>query len=186
LILLNKFSETFPNPLLLVQVINVQLYFPEQAQSAYNNLLLIEKRFSKSRDPHFKLELYTNLGHLANRLGLFKEHVVYRQKALKAGIKYNNIQQIGICEYNLARSLQINDRLLEAVIHYKKAIFYSEQAKDVAATNVAKLYLTQVNLQQNQNHHAREIFNSINIDMLASNRRDFYFELKDALSKTSS
>ncbi len=170
LALLAQFNKAYKDPLMLVQVVNLQLYFPDQLQSAYNNLLTIEKRFEKSRDPHFKLELYANLGHLADRLKKPKEQILYREKSLAASKIYNNKQQIGITEYNLARILQEQDRLLEATIHYKEAIKYGSIAKDVALLNSAKLHLTEIHLKQHQTKLAQDVFNTIDTVKLASGR----------------
>jgi tetratricopeptide (TPR) repeat protein len=180
-LILQSLTELYPKPIHLVQLVNLQLDFPDQTDSAYQMALELEKKYVKLNDPLVNMELYSNLGHLAYKKKQYKRLLVYRLKAKEWALKLNNVQQLAVASYNLARAYQDQDRLFEASAQFEQAISYAKQANDSSTKSLAQIYLAHVKYLQGLLPQAREIFNQIDASEVVSYRQALYLSVKDEL-----
>jgi len=184
--LMNETNASFPNPMILLRIANLQMVFPDQYQAAYNTMIDIQKKFSRSQNPEFQMTLYNNLASFAYHQKLTHQFLDYCDKAYFWAKKFGNIQQLGVMAYNLARAFDIEQRLLEATTLYKTAIDYAQQANDYAVQITSKLYLAKLKLNQNQITQARFLFDSIDSSKVLPYRKAMYLQVQQALSSTTS
>ncbi len=180
-LILQSLTEIYPKPMHLVQFVNLLLEFPDQTDSAYEMALELEKKYVKLNDPLVNMELYSNLGHIAYRKKLYKRLLVYRLKAKEWALKLNNVQQLAVASYNLARAYQDQDRLFEASEQFEQAISYAKQANNSSTKSLAQIYLAHVKYLQGLLPQAREIFNQIDANEVVSYRQALYLSVKDEL-----
>ena len=159
--LLAQMNEAYPSPLRLVQFANLQMQLDEN-QEAYDLMLGLAKKYPKSPDTRFMVELHGNLGHAANKLGYLESSLAHWQETKKWVFLFNNKQQIAVVLFNLA---DIHDKLSqhsEAAKYFSDAISFAVEAGDKVKANQARFHLLQTQLKQGAVCQQNSVFNEIN------------------------
>ncbi|WP_206486163.1 tetratricopeptide repeat protein [Thalassotalea sp. G2M2-11] len=177
--LLEQLNEQYPSPIRLVQFANLQMVLKEH-QQAYELLLSLTQKYQHSPDSHFMLELFGNLGHVTDKLGKHEEAVSYWLKAITWSEVYGNTQQIAVVRFNIANSYMQLKQYQEAAEHYEKALELALTAQDIVKANMARFRLVQVLIEQDKLCHAKQLFEQINEEVLASRAE---FKQPTALTK---
>ncbi|MCO4798862.1 MAG: tetratricopeptide repeat protein [Colwelliaceae bacterium] len=166
--LLSKMNEVYPSPLRLVQFANLQMQLKEY-QEAYDLMSGLAKKYTKSPDIRFLVELHGNLGHVANRLGNIEQSLIHWQETKKWVHLFGNKQQIAVVLYNLAdihvKLAQYND----AEKHYNEAIIFAVEAGDKVKANQARYHLLTTQLKQRSICKDNTLFTTIEAEFLPKN-----------------
>eukprot|EP00487_Bulimina_marginata_P010782 TRINITY_DN5936_c0_g1_i2.p1 TRINITY_DN5936_c0_g1~~TRINITY_DN5936_c0_g1_i2.p1 ORF type:complete len:192 (+),score=26.32 TRINITY_DN5936_c0_g1_i2:79-576(+) len=96
--LLNDVNKNFSDPILLVQLLNLQLYSDIDPRIPYRMLKGLAQKFQRRQLPEFKYELFLNLGHFSERVGETKNAIAYRHQAV-------HFAQLLSSQYKLGESL---------------------------------------------------------------------------------
>lgn len=158
-------NNVFPSPMRLVTLANLQMEL-EEDEEAYQTLQALEQKFKSSRNPHFKMELFGNLGHITRRLSLPELSLNYWIKALRWSKEFDNKQQIGTVLYALANAYFNVEKYAFADKYFTQAEGLSKSAGDEVRVNQIKLRLVEVKLKQQELMHAKNIFQTINQDLI--------------------
>ncbi|MDP4984711.1 tetratricopeptide repeat protein [Pseudoalteromonas tunicata] len=180
--LLNQVNKNFANPELLVELLNLQLYSDFDPALGLRMLQQLDKKFLRRDAPRFKFELYTNLGHFADRCNETQKSVIYREQALRFAYALKSDYKIGEALFNLGSSLQKSGDLSDARQRYMASIEFAERAHDDVGVNLAHLYLANVALQQGQVEEAKTWLSRLSIENLPQPRHQLFVELQTKLS----
>jgi tetratricopeptide (TPR) repeat protein len=157
---LTLMNEAYPSPIRLIEVANLQMFIGELPE-AYESLNTLKTKYKSSNNPHFMMELYGHLGHVARQLEYFDEALSHWHIALSWSYKYGNEQQIATVLYNLARAQQHAEKYLLAHKNHLAAITHAETALDFIRASHAKLYLVETKLALGEKKTARTLFLSL-------------------------
>lgn len=166
--LLSKMNEVYPSPLRLVQFANLQMQLNEY-QEAYDLMSGLAKKYTKSPDIRFMVELHGNLGHVANRLGNLEQSLIHWQETKKWVHIFDNKQQIAVVLFNLAG---INVKLSQydkAEKHYIEAIIFAVEAGDKVKANQARYHLLATQLKQRPVCKGNTLLTTIAAEFLPKN-----------------
>lgn len=179
--LLAQMNEVYPSPLRLVQFANLQLQLDED-QQAYDLLLTLAKKYPKSPDTRFMVELHGNLGHAANRLGNYKDALIHWQETKKWAYLFDNKQQIAVVLFNLAEvqlKLKQDDQAEKSFI---AAISYAVKAGDHVKANQARFLLLETQLKLRKVCAKNFVLNTLDTKYLPDNAKYNITRLKAKLS----
>lgn len=179
--LLAQMNEAYPSPLRLVQFANLQMQLDEH-QQAYDLMLGLAKKYSKSPDTRFMMELHGNLGHAANKLGFYKESLKHWQETIPWAFEFGNKQQIAVVLYNLADLHDILSQYDQAEKHFIQAISYAVKAGDKVKANQARLHLLQTQLKQGTVCHKNSIIEDLDSQYLSKTAKADLTLLKNQLT----
>ena len=167
-------NQAYPSPMRLVIFANLQLQLGEE-QQAYELLSSLLKKYPKSPDEAFMMELTGNLGHAANQLGKLEESLVYWQQALHWGQLLGNKQQQAVILYNLADIYFQLTQYPQAEQLLTQTISVAQQANDSKKMNEAKFYLVKARVKTNDVCGALKIYREINLEQLpVRHQQDYY------------
>jgi tetratricopeptide (TPR) repeat protein len=159
-LLLKELNNKYPKPMRLIEIANLQTAMKDYDQAKLT-LLQLELKFKGKYHPIFKRELYANLGHVANFQQDIALHVKYRKKSLKWALRANNIQQVGIAYYNLARAYQKAEYYEHAEDYYLQAINSAQLTQDDISSDLSQLRLIEVVILQGEIEQALILFNKL-------------------------
>lgn len=160
-------NDIYPDPNLLIQLANVQMYMKEYTQ-AYSLLKSLIIKYSDYPDLVFQFELYGTLGHLADRLGYKNKAIEYWQQSLPWALKMKNHQQIATVYFNLAQSEKTDNRLTKAQTNYHNTIKYAKLAGDQIKEAQAKIALAELLFSLNDKAAAKALIINIKSSLLPS------------------
>ena len=170
---LSLMNQAYPSPMRLVIFANLQLQLGEE-QQAYELLSSLLKKYPKSPDEAFMMELTGNLGHAANQLGKLEESLGYWQQALRWGQLLGNKQQQAVILYNLADIYFQLAQYPQAEQLLNQTISVAQQANDSKKINEAKFYLVKARVKINDVCGALKIFREINLEQLPVRHQQDY------------
>ncbi|GHE89118.1 tetratricopeptide repeat protein [Thalassotalea profundi] len=176
-----EMNQVFPSPMRLIQLANLQMRLNED-DLAYETLQALEKKYEKSKNAHFMMELYGNLGHVTRNLSLHELSLEYCLKTIPWSKKYNNQQQIGTVLFNLAKAYLHFGHYNKAEKTLHEAQEFSKKAKDEVKVNQIQLYLIEIKLQQLQTQQAKILFDQINVNYLPKSDLPKITKLQKTLS----
>jgi len=176
--LLGLMNEVYPNPTLLMQFGNLQMIVGEYEQ-AYKFLQSLVIKYRRYPDLAYNLDLYANLGHLADRLGYKEQAIQHWLTSLYWAKQLGNDQQTATVFYNLARSQTTNKNYINAKFNAEKAIEYATLARDYVKQAQAQLLTVQLLLNLKQKAAAKEMLNSIKVEILSSEMLKEFTRLKN-------
>lgn len=158
-------NDIYPDPNLIIQIANVQMYVGENTE-AYSLLQSLIVKYSNYPDPLFQLELYGTLGHLADRLHYKKSAIKYWKLALPWAHKVVNNQQIATILFNLAKSEEANKNLTQAQENYRYTIKYATLANDQIRLTQAKIELAELLFNLKEKAEAKALIKDMQADLL--------------------
>jgi tetratricopeptide (TPR) repeat protein len=176
--LLELMNTVYPNPNLLIQLANLKMYAGEY-KKAYQLLQSLILKYDKYADLVFKVDLYGNLGHLADRLGYKNKAIEYWLTSLNWVKKLGNDQQTATIYLNLANSQTTNQNFNDAKDNALHAIHHATLANDVVKQAQAQLLAVQLFLNLEQKVSAKKLLNSIKIEILSSEMLKVFTRLKN-------
>lgn len=180
--LLNQVNKNFANPELLVELLNLQLYSDFDPALGLRMLQQLDKKFLRRDAPKFKFELYTNLGHFADRCNETQKSVIYREQALRFAYALKSDYKIGEALFNLGSSLDKSGDYVSAHQHFLASIEFAQRAHDEIGVNLAHLYLANVALVQGQIAEAKRWFSGLSTENLPKPRHPLFLELQTKLA----
>jgi tetratricopeptide (TPR) repeat protein len=173
-------NGAYPSPIKLIEIANLQMFIGELPE-AYASLNALKDKYQHSNNPHFMMELYGHLGHVAKKLGYDDEALEHWNTAAPWSYKYGNEQQIAVVHFNLARVQQEAQQYSLAEKNYASAIKHAEIAIDLVKAAHAQLYLAEVKLIKEKKAQAEELLLSIDEKLLVSSYLLKFNELKSQL-----
>jgi len=177
---LARMNEVYPSPIRLIEIANLQMFIGELPE-AYDSLNTLKIKYKESKNPHFMMELYGHLGHVARQLEYFEESLSHWNEAVSWSYKYGNKQQIATVHFNLAQALQTAKKYTLARKNYLATITYAEQALDLIRASHAKLYLAEIMFKQGEKAQAQTLLLSLDKDHFINNALAKYNELNTLL-----
>jgi len=176
-ILLKLMNNAYPNPNLLIQFANLQLYVGEY-KKAYQLLQSLVVKYENYPDLIFHADLYANLGHLADRLSYKKQAVKYWSASLYWEKQVGNDQQIAVLYYNLARSQMWDKNFTNAKFNAEKSIYHATLGCDYIEQAQAQLLTVKILLILKQKTQAKKMLDSIKINTLPESSLNEFTQLK--------
>jgi tetratricopeptide (TPR) repeat protein len=173
-------NGAYPSPIKLIEIANLQMFIGELPE-AYASLNALKDKYQHSHNPHFMMELYGHLGHVAKKLEYDDEALEHWNNAVSWSYKYGNEQQIAVVHFNLAQVQQEVQQYSLAEKNYASAIKYAEIAIDVIKAAHAQLYLAEVKLIMGKKEQAEELLLAIDEKLLVSSYLLKLNELKSQL-----
>lgn len=173
--------DAFGDPLRIVELANMQAVFGDNKR-AYQMLLLAQTRFAKSRDPNFGFELNEQFANVFFHWNNFEKAVYHRKIAVSYAREIGHRGKLSVAISNLARTLQLNGNLDEAVQYYKEALNYVSEPSEIRFKTIYLLRLTEVYLSLNNIAEASKTFAEIRIDDVPNERIPFYYQLQNGLN----
>ncbi|MFD2168343.1 tetratricopeptide repeat protein [Thalassotalea euphylliae] len=168
------------DPMLVVQIAN-GLNSLQQFQQGYELLLPLKEKYRNRHMPKFKHELMENLGHFAFRLGDFEEHLSYRLQALEWAKQTENLNQVAISTYNVARAHQM-------LKNYDRAFHYFQSAEDYQSMgkhdqNMIMYRRAEMSFDMGEIEGAKSYFSKVNRDVPLLSYRDLFDEFEVKLNQ---
>lgn len=177
---LDLINSAYPDPMLLIQLANIKMFVGDHIQ-AYQSLQSLEVKYKRRQDPAFKLELYANLAHLADRLAYKKEAIDYWLESVYWAIEHDNDQQIATVYFNLAQSQVTSSQREEAKQNYLLAIDHATLANDWAKKAQSQYFLANALFNQGLTGEAKKIVLTINASSIPTEHINDLNHLKSAL-----
>lgn len=175
-------SEDWPKPIEFVQIANI-LNTLEEYQQGYDMLLVVEKRFNNHRDPNFRYQLYTNLGHFSYGLGMHQQHINYRFQAREWAEKGKNKNQLAIAVFNIARAHFFINKNQIAREYFEQMLPIAREAENYSLLNNAYINIADTYARQKNNTMVRATLNHVKQTKFSGNYLNRYEDLKRLLSK---
>jgi len=175
--LLGLMNNIYPNPNLLIQLANLQMYVGDY-KKAYQLLQSLIVKYNQYPDLAFNLDLYGNLGHLADRLNYKNQAIKYWSTSLYWAKQLDNNQQTATVYFNLANSQTIVNDFNKAKSSVINAIKYATLAHDDVKCSQAQLLYVQILLDLKQKVEARKILDSVQINTLSEASLTKFMQLK--------
>lgn len=169
-------QEAYPSPIKLIEIANLQMFIGELPQ-AYESLNALKDKYKHSQNPHFMMELYGHLGHVARQLERYDESLQHWHVAVPWSYKYGNEQQIATVVFNLAQAQQHLKQYSLAEKSYFIAIKHAETAVDVVKASHAKLHLAEIKLILGHKKQAKSLLLSLNKTLLIKEYLALYNKL---------
>lgn len=170
--------EGFGDPLRLIELANLQLTLG-QTEQAELTLLNAEGRYSKSRDPIFLFELYSNKALVEDRRQQLQYAAVYRQHALDAVLTTGHSGKIVVALGNLARTRQLQGQYLQARQLYLQALPYFTAEQNTPLQAVYLLRLAELCWQLQDQQQSWQYLQKVQLAQLSSDsHRQLYQQLK--------
>lgn len=157
--LYQKIKSNVSNPLYLVNYGNIILIEAHRHRHAGNvtmakrkyleakqMLLMVKKNYYHYNNPVFQLELYSNLSHCSAFLEQYSAAIEYSKKALFWSRQNDNLQQVGVAHFNLARSFQQAKQYTKARQAFIRSLEYFHDAKDHVSAAVTYLRLAEISV----------------------------------------
>ncbi|MBL4910843.1 MAG: hypothetical protein JKX78_12625 [Alteromonadaceae bacterium] len=158
--LLALMNEAYPDPNLLIKLANIQMFI-EEYQQAYQLLQTLAVNYKRYPDIVFHLDLYGNLGHLADILNYKKQAITYWLTSLKWAKELANEQQTATVYFNLANSQNTMQEFNNAQQNYLNAIQHAILAKDKIKRIEAQIALAQLWLTLDKKTQAKTLITNI-------------------------
>jgi len=175
--LLTLMNNVYPNPNLLIQFANLQLYVGEDKKT-YQLLQSLSVKYENYPDLVFNANLYADLGHLAYRLKYKEQAITYWSTSLYWEKQLGNDQQTALIYYNLAKSQRLNKNFKIAKANAEKAIYHATLAFDFIAQAQAQLLTVQILLDLKQKVEAKKMLDSVQIKTLPEASLTKFMQLK--------
>jgi len=153
-------NEAYPDPNLLIKLANIQMFI-EEYQQAYQLLQTLAVNYKRYPDIVFHLDLYGNLGHLADILNYKKQAITYWLTSLKWAKELANEQQTATVYFNLANSQNTMQEFNNAQQNYLNAIQHAILAKDKIKRIEAQIALAQLWLTLDKKTQAKTLITNI-------------------------
>jgi len=179
---LDLMNSAYPDPMLLIQLANIKMYVGEY-QQAYQSLQSLTVKYKRRQDPAFKLDLYGNLAHLADRLKYKQQAIDYWIESVAWAKKHGNDQQIATVYFNLAQSQISNNEFNAAKQNYLKAIHHSSLANDGAKKAQSQYFLAKQLYNQGLIIEAQAILKATESSYLGPVENKGLLELKSAIDQ---
>jgi tetratricopeptide (TPR) repeat protein len=148
--------EVYPSPIKLIEIANLQMFIGELPE-AYASLNALKDKYKNSQNPHFMMELFGHLGHVARQLGYYEQALEHWHTAVPWSHKYGNEQQIATIYFNLAGAQQDLQQYLLAEKSYVAAIKHAKIALDMVKATHAQLHLAEVKLLLGEKDKAKAL-----------------------------
>jgi hypothetical protein len=158
-------NEAYPSPIKLIEIANLQMFIGELPE-AYESLNALKEKYQNSHNPHFMMELYGHLGHVARQLEFHDEALEHWNAAVPWSYKYGNEQQIATVHFNLAQVQQRAHKYSMAEKNYLAAITHAGIALDTVKASHATLYLAEIKLILGDKEQAETLLLSIDEKLL--------------------
>jgi len=170
-------NEAYPSPIKLIEIANLQMFIGELPQ-AYASLNALKDKYKNSKNPHFMMELFGHLGHIARQLEQYDESLDHWKIAVPWSYKYGNEQQIATVVFNLAQIQQHLKQYTAAEKNYLIAIEHAELALDAVKACHARLFLAEVNIINGKKAKAKEVMSLVDEKLLVDDYLTLYNVLK--------
>jgi len=171
-------NDAYPSPIKLIEIANLQMYIGELPE-AYESLNTLKEKYKNSKNPHFMMELFGHLGHVARQLDLYDEALQHWETAVPWSFKNGNEQQIATVIFNFAQIQQYLKQYSNAEKNYLKAIKHAELALDAVKACHARLFLAEVNIIRGEKAKAEKVMSLIDEKLLTDNYSVLYKTLKN-------
>jgi len=179
---LDLMNNAYPDPMLLIQLANIKMFVGEYEQ-AYQSLQALTVKYQRRQDPAFKLDLYGNLAHLADRLKYKQQAINYWIESIDWAKKHGNDQQIATVYFNLAQSQISNNDFEAAKPNYLKAIHHSTLANDGAKKAQAQYFFAKQLYTQGLKVDAKAIIETVDLSFLTLAENKRLLKLKSAIDQ---
>jgi tetratricopeptide (TPR) repeat protein len=173
-------NDAYPSPIKLIEIANLQMYIGELPE-AYESLNALKEKYKSSKNPHFMMELFGHLGHVARQLDLYNEALLHWEAAVPWSFKNGNEQQIATVIFNLAQIQQYLKQYSNAENNYLKAIKHAELALDAVKACHARLFLAEVNIIKGEKAKAEKVLSLIDEKLLTDDYSALYKALKNSI-----
>jgi tetratricopeptide (TPR) repeat protein len=172
--LASELTEPFDNPLLYVQLFNIQTYkvhameklgrepnIEQYRRNVYQELLSIYDKYQRITDIEFHKEAQVNLGHLMFHVGETEASVKHYLTSADWAIKQGNSQQAGIGYFNAARAYQNAKQYRDASSFFVLALQHFGNANNQSYIHLTYFRLAQVHRDDNKFEKALQYFSMI-------------------------
>jgi len=173
-------NDAYPSPIKLIEIANLQMYIGELPE-AYESLNALKKKYKNSKNPHFMMELYGHLGHVARQLEYFDESLQHWYTSVPWSYKYGNEQQIATVLFNLGQAQHYLKQYSLAETSYLSAVKHAEIALDLVKATHAKLHLAEVKLITGGKNEAKVLLSLIDEKLLDQEYLAMYQKLQSQL-----
>jgi tetratricopeptide (TPR) repeat protein len=173
-------NEVYPSPIKLIEIANLQMFIGELPE-AYTSLNHLKEKYKNSQNPHFMMELFGHLGHVARQLELYDESLEHWHTAVPWSYKYGNEQQIATVHFNLAQAQHHLEQYSLAEKSYLSAIKHAGIALDVVKASHARLHLAEIKLMMGDKNQVKTLISLIDETLLEGSYLTIYKNLKSQL-----
>lgn len=172
-----EINNSFYAPLRSIRIANLLLDLKRYDESL-SILLSLERRFKNSKDDHFKLELYGNLGHLYRQTGDHQQSLAAYLSALPYAKALRHNQQIMVIYGHIGQAYVYLDNPQNAELMLKKALDYALlDGHDISITT-SRLYLASFYARQFDKKNTQKELRFINPVYLNSYQVNTWNQLK--------
>lgn len=169
--------SNFGSPLRLIELANLY-YTLNEPKQAFTLLALAEQQYSKSRDPLFWYELYSNQALIKHQWDDLAAAESLRAKALEAALSIGHKGKLIIGYGNVARTQQLRGNYHAAYQNYLTSLNYFSRGEDDTTYAIYQLRLAEISWQANHYQQAVAHLQQVNSSLLG----DYHLELYQKLS----
>lgn len=178
---LEDMYQAFENPLRLVELANLHYVFGNK-ELAYQILLSVGNRYSKSRDAIFNFELNSNKANVLHAWGDFNKAAKFRKLALDWISNSDHQTKIIIAQGNLARTYQLAGKYELAINYYLASLSYMDGKESNVHYPIYLLRLAETHMQMGSLALAAKNLKQVNKQGLKAGHLALYTKLDSALS----
>ncbi|TMO82684.1 tetratricopeptide repeat protein [Pseudoalteromonas spongiae] len=177
--LVSATSESFPNPLRMVEIANLEMVFGDK-DTATQMLNRLAQQYRKSKDAKLQHEIYGNLANALYSQGQLLESIPHRKSALFWARKLGFTDTITMASGNLARTYQLVGQLQIANETYRDAIsnFNSEESPNYS---IFQLRLAEINTTLGEVEAAKQHITKVRFTKLLPSHLTLYHQLANKL-----
>lgn len=179
--ILGNWQQSSHDPQGYIRLYNLELYFSNDLEFAYQQLLLMADKYANRQDPAMQYDLYNNLGHFADKLEGEAAALHHRQRALDWAKQVTLSDMLGQAHFNLARQYTKLGQWSAAVPLFQQAYQYYQTAEDPIASQEALLFGAETLWQTGQQTAAIKQFQQVERTRLPAYRLPAYQQISKLL-----
>lgn len=184
--ILGNWQQSSHDPQGYIRLYNLELYFSNDLEFAYQQLLLMADKYANRQDPVMQYDLHNNLGHFADKLRDSTTALSHRQHALDWAKQSTFRDMLGQAHFNLARQYTKLGQWTAALPLFQQAYQYYQTAEDPIASQEALLFGAETLWQTGQHSAAVGQFQRVDRTRLPDYRLPAYQQISQLLQLSKS